>query len=112
MRYFFPNLIEHERMIPLLVFYIHIVAAAYVFTKRWQNENTAEAFIAVGFMTVVFFVGWTAATFILKLFVDQEGLGKLFDRDAMSLMLLTILEAGLYSMYFKKKRAKLPLSSK
>ena len=99
-------------MIPLLVFYIHIVVSAYVFTKRWQDENTAEAFIAVGFMTVLFFVGWTASTFMLKLFVDQEGLGRLLDRDAMSLVLLTILEAGLYSTYFKKKRAKLPPSTK
>jgi len=91
-------------MIPLVIFYIHIVAGVYVFTKRWQDDNTAEAFIAVGFMTVVFFVGWAVSTYVLKLFVNQEGFGNFFDRDAMSLTLLTFVEAGLYSMYGKKKR--------
>lgn len=99
-------------MIPLVVFYIHIVATAYIFTKRWQDEGKAEAFIAVGFMTVVFFVGWSVSTFILKLIIDQEGFGKLFDRDAMSLTLLALLEAGLYSMYFKKKGSKSPINTK
>lgn len=90
-------------MIVLLIFYAHIVTAAYVFTKRWQEEDKREAFLAVGFMTLIFLVGWSVATFILKLFVEQEGLGKWFDRDAMSLVLLTLLEILLYSMYFKHK---------
>lgn len=95
-------------MIPLFVFYLHVVAATYVFTKRWQEENRAEAFLAVGFMALIFFVGWSVSTFILKLFVDQGGLGKFFDRDAMSLVLLTILETGLYSLYFTKRKRGAP----
>ena len=90
-------------MIPLFVFYIHVVAAAYLYTKRWQVEGKAEAFLAVGFMVLIFFSGWSVSTFILKLVVGREGLGRFFDRDAMSLLLLTILEAGLYVFYFKKK---------
>lgn len=91
-------------MIALFVFYLHVVAAVYVFTKRWQDENRREAFLAVCFMVLIFFVGWSVSTFILKIFVAQQGLGKFFDRDAMSLVLLTILEGGLYSLYFKKRK--------
>jgi len=91
-------------MISIFVFYVHIIAGAYVFTKRWQEENTAEALLAVAFMTVVFLVGWSLSTFILKIVVDQGGLGRLFDRDAMSLTLLTVLEVALYSLYYRKKR--------
>lgn len=93
-------------MIVLFVFYIHVVAAVYVFTKRWQEESATEAFIAVGFMVLIFVVGWSVSTFIVKLFVEQEGFGKWFDPDAMSLLLLTILESVLYWMYFSNKKRK------
>lgn len=91
-------------MIVLCIFYLHVVAAAYVFTKRWQETNTKEAFLAVGFMALVFFVGWSVATLVLQLFIEQEGLGKWFDRDAMALVFLTVLEIVLYAMYFQRKK--------
>ena len=89
-------------MIPILVFYLHVVATVYVFTKRWQEENRTEAFVAVAFMALVFFAGWSVSTFILKLLIGQEGLGKFFERDALSLILLTMLEVALYSLYFTR----------
>jgi drug/metabolite transporter (DMT)-like permease len=91
-------------MIVLCIFYLHVVAAAYVFTKRWQETNTKEAIVAVGFMALVFFVGWSVATVILQFFIEREGLGKWFDRDAMALVLLTVLETVLYSTYFQRKK--------
>ena len=93
-------------MVPVFIFYGHVVAAAYVFTKRWQEEGTAEAFLAVGFMALVFFVGWSVATFLLKLVVDQSGWGVFFDRDAMSLTLLMLIEAALYYAYFRRQGRK------
>jgi uncharacterized membrane protein YhdT len=93
-------------MIPVFIFYLHVVAAVYVFTRRWQEEGYAEAFLAVGFMALVFFVGWSVATFIMKLFVGQAGFGKFFDRDAMSLTLLTAIEVGLYYLYFFGRKRK------
>jgi uncharacterized membrane protein YhdT len=91
-------------MIPLLVFYIHIVAAAYVFTKRWQEAGTSESFVAVGFMTIVFLVGWSVTSFLIRFAMEPEGFGRIFDRDAASLVLLTALEAVVYSIYFKRRR--------
>jgi hypothetical protein len=87
-------------MIPLVVFYIHVVALAAVFTKRWQEEGTGEGVLAVFFMALIFFVGWGISGFILKLFVDQAGFGPGLDRDALSLLLLTIVEGGFYYVFF------------
>lgn len=90
-------------MIPLLVFYVHIVALAAVFTKRWQEDGVVEGILGVFFMALIFFVGWAISSFIMKLFMSQEGLGTFFDRDAASLLLLTIAEAVFYYFYFREK---------
>ena len=90
-------------MIPLLVFYIHIVAAAAAFTKRWQDEGLAEGSLAVFFLALIFFVGWSITSFVLKFFVDQDGLSEWLDRDAMALLLLTAAEAVFYYFYLKEE---------
>jgi len=92
-------------MVALLVFYAHVVAMAWAFTKRWQEEGLAEGFIAVAFMVLIFFVGWSISSFILKLFMEQEGLGVFFDRDAASLVLLTAGESVLYYFFVRKEPA-------
>lgn len=90
-------------MIPLLVFYMHIVTIAAVFTKRWQEEGLGEGLLAVLFMLVIFFVGWSITSFILRLVMEQGGLGPLLDRDAASLLLLTAIESVFYYFYFRKE---------
>jgi hypothetical protein len=87
-------------MIPLVVFYVHTVALAAVFTRRWQEEGTGEGVLAVFFMALIFFVGWGISSFILKLCVDQAGFGPGLDRDALSLLLLTIVEGVFYYVFF------------
>lgn len=86
-------------MIELFVFYAHIVAVVTLFTKRWQEEGLSEAFLVVLFMTLIFFVGWSITTFLMKLLMDKEGFGMFLDRDAASLLLLTIGECVLYYFY-------------
>jgi hypothetical protein len=92
-------------MIPLLVFYAHVVAVVAVFTKRYQDENIGEGFLAVFFMGLIFFVGWAMASFIMKLVMPQEGLTTWFDRDAASLLLLTLAESVLYYFYFREDQS-------
>jgi hypothetical protein len=87
-------------MIPLVVFYVHTVAMTAVFTKRWQEEGTGEGFLAVFFMALIFFVGWGISSFVLKLVVDQAGLGPGLDRDSLSLLLLTLAEGAFYYVFF------------
>ena len=89
-------------MIPLLVFYIHIVAVSAAFTKWWQEEGFAEGLLAVFFTALIFFVGWSISSFIMKLMMPREGLGILLDRDAASLLLLTASEGVFYYFYLRK----------
>ena len=88
-------------MIPLVVFYLHTVAVAAAFTKRWQDEGLAEGFLAVFFIALIFFVGWSMSSFIMKLLMPSEGLGPFFDRDAASLVLLAAMEAVFYTFYLR-----------
>lgn len=93
-------------MIAVFIFYIHVVLAVAIFTKRWQESGTADAFLAVGFMALIFGVGWSVSTVFLKFFFEKPGLGVWFDRDAMSLVLLTMMEAVFYWAYYKREKKK------
>ena len=95
-------------MVELLVFYIHVVAVVTMFTKRWQEEGISEAFLVVFFMGLIFFVGWSITTFLMKLLMEKEGLGLFFDRDAASLLLLTAGESILYFFYLKDEKKPQP----
>ncbi|MEO8166990.1 MAG: hypothetical protein ABI623_01995 [bacterium] len=88
-------------MIPLLVFYLHTVAVVAIFTRRYQAEGIGEGFLAVFFIALIFFVGWAMASFVMKLVMPAEGFAVWFDRDAASLLLLTLAESVLYYYYFK-----------
>ncbi|MBI5216256.1 MAG: hypothetical protein HY960_10935 [Ignavibacteriae bacterium] len=86
-------------MIILFVFYLHTVAAIYSFTKRWQETNFIWGFLSVILIVLVFSVGWTLADSLLKLVIEKPGLGPMFDRDAMALSLVTIIE--ILFLYFQ-----------
>jgi hypothetical protein len=91
-------------MIELLVFYAHIVGISAGFTKRWHEDGLVEGILAVVTMLLIFFVGWAMASFIVKLFMDPEGFGRLFDRDAAGLLLLTLGEAVFYYFYYREEK--------
>jgi len=88
-------------MIELIIFYLHVVTFAAVYTKRWQEEGVKEGVLSVIFMMLIFFVGWSMASFIVKLLLPAQGMAKTFDNDAAALTLLTIAEAVFYYFYFK-----------
>jgi hypothetical protein len=92
-------------VIPLLVFYIHVVGIAAGFTRRWQDEGVAEGFLAVFFMSLIFFVGWGIAGFLMKLVMAEEGLGPLCNRDALSLLFLTLGEGVFYYFFLRESPA-------
>ena len=89
-------------MVALIVFYLHIVTFAAVFTKRWQEEGLKEGFLGVIFMGLIFFVGWSMASFVVKVVMPAGGLGRAFDNDAAALTLLTCTEAIFYYFYFRR----------
>jgi len=90
-------------VIPLLVFYIHIVAVAAGFTRRWQDEGLGEGLLAVFFMALIFFVGWSMASFLMKLLISAGDARAVLNRDAASLLLLTAGEAVFYYFYLKSE---------
>lgn len=91
-------------MVPLAVFYIHVLAATYGFTKRYQEEGLAEGLLAVFFVSLIFFVGWSITSFLLKFVIDQRGFGPLLDRDALSLLILTAGEVLFYYYFLRDDR--------
>ncbi len=93
-------------MVILFVFYIHVIAAAVAFTRRWQEGDAKEGLMAVGFVVLIFVVGWQMATFVAKLLVEERGFGKWLDRDAFSLLLLTAVEAVFFLVLTRRRRAR------
>ena len=94
-------------MITLFIFYAHVIAAVALYTKRWQEENWKEGILAVLFLLLIFSVGWSISTVLLKLVMDEKGLGKWFDRDTASLALLAVLESIFFYIQTKRKKHKL-----
>ena len=90
-------------MIPLIVFYLHVVFVATLFTKRWQEEGTTEGILAVLFSGLIFFVGWSMSSFIVKL-LSPDGTVLGIDRDSASLLFLTAAEAVFYRFYLRGDR--------
>ena len=90
-------------MIPLLVFYAHVVFIAGLFTKRWQDEGIPEGILAVVFSGLIFFVGWSMSSFIIRL-IAENGFIAGVDRDSASLLLLTAAEALFYRFYLGSER--------
>ncbi len=91
-------------MVILFVFYLHVIAAVVAFTRRWQSGDVKEGILAVGFVVLIFVVGWQMATFAVKLVVDEKGFGKWLDRDALSLVVLTAAEAVFLLIQTRRKR--------
>ena len=88
-------------MIPLLVFYIHIIAFTVAFTTEYQKEGLGAGLLSVGFFVLIFSVGWSISSFVLKYVIAEAGFGFWLNRDALSLVLLTIAEGFFYFLYFR-----------
>lgn len=87
-------------MLTGLIFAIHILFILIIFTKKWQDENLSTAFLNVGLIIILFSVGWTITGMIAKAIMEPEGLGREFNRDTFSLVLLTITEFFFYRFYY------------
>ena len=93
-------------MITLFIFYAHVIAAVTLYTKRWQEANWKEGLLAVGFLLLVFSVGWSISTFIMKLLVGEKGFAVWLDRDTLSLLLLAVMECTFFSIQIRRRRGK------
>ena len=94
-------------MITLFIFYVHVVAAVILYTKRWQEADWKEGLLGVGFLLLIFSVGWSITTFIMKLLVSEKGFAVWLDRDTLALLLLGVLEGIFFYVQMKRKKRKL-----
>ncbi len=100
-------------MVSAFIFIIHAVVAVYAFV-RYKKEGIGEGLLAVGFVVVIFAVGWTIATMLTNLLFTPEWFVKWFyqpldsnfwvavreefNRDTISLLILTMGEAVFYKV--------------
>lgn len=89
-------------MISAFIFFLHLLFALVIFTKKWQTENLKSGFLNLGLIGILFAVGWSITGIITKIVMEEKGLGLFFDRDAFSLTLLAIGEFFFYSFYYKE----------
>ena len=89
-------------MISAFIFFLHLIFALVVFTKKWQSESLKSGFLNLGLIAVLFAVGWSITGIIAKALMNERGLGLYFDRDAFSLTLLTIGEMFFYRIYYRE----------
>jgi hypothetical protein len=90
-------------MVPVIIFYLHVIFIIYIFTKNYIDEGFTSGLLSVIFIVVIFSVGWTISEFVFSLFMADKGLGLLFPRAAFSLLFLTIAETIFYNYYYGKK---------
>ena len=91
-------------MITALIFSTHLVFMLVIFTKKWQGESLSSAFTNLALMIILFAVGWSISTSVVKVFIDSKGFGIQFDADAISLTLLTIAEFFFYRFYYREDK--------
>lgn len=89
-------------MIPVFVFWLHITAAVYLFSKKYYEETLGEALLSLAFAAIIFTAGWTLSSFIVNFTIGFKGLSRTFNGDSLSLILLTVLEIIFYHFWFKK----------
>ncbi len=87
-------------MISALIFAAHLVFVTYIFTKKWQDESLSSAFINLALVIVLFAIGWSISTSVVKIFIESKGFGIHFDADTISLTLLSIAEYFFFKFYY------------
>lgn len=88
-------------MISALIFIIHLIFIILLFYRSRNAESAGRAVINVLFVLLIFSVGWALTAFIINLIIPFEGMGKHFDRDTITLTLLTVAEVFFYKNFFR-----------
>ena len=104
-------------MVAAFIFILHIVAAGYVFWSQRRKGGTSEGVLAVGFVAIVFAVGWTIATMLTNLLFTPEFFVRWyyaetdsvllrvlrleFSRDTIPLLILTFAESVFYYLFLR-----------
>ncbi len=93
-------------MINAFIFFLHFIFILYIFTKKWQEESLSSSFINLALITLLFTVGWAVSSSLTQLFINKKGLGIYYDRDAISLTILAVVEYFFYKIYYFEDKKK------
>ncbi|MCU0452589.1 MAG: hypothetical protein MUE68_02945 [Bacteroidetes bacterium] len=104
-------------MISFLIFVLH-VALAVVLGYRGRKEGASGVALGVSLVVLLFAIGWTLATFVIRLVWPEQGIGLVIDdwadtptkrflyreitADTASLVLLTLGELLFYFWYLRR----------
>ena len=88
-------------MVIAFIFLIHVFFIIYIVFKKWKKESFGSAFIDLSLMIILFSVGWSISTMVCKIFFDPIGFGKYFDRNTISIFVLSVAEFFFYRFYYK-----------
>ena len=91
-------------MISAFIFFAHLMFILFIFTKKWQEDSLGTAFINLFLIILLFSVGWSIATSVVKIFFDAKGFGLHFDANTISLTILSIAEFLFYRIYYRDNK--------
>ncbi|MBL1212162.1 MAG: hypothetical protein HND52_02295 [Ignavibacteriae bacterium] len=89
-------------MASAIVFILHIIFIFTIFFIKKKNESLSSAFQNVILIIILFAIAWAFITMIVNQLIEPQGFGKEFDRDGISLVIVTIIESIFYYKYYKK----------
>lgn len=87
-------------MIDLLIYHLHLIGAAYAFTKRWQDEGVRSGLMAVILIGLVFTIVWALMGPIARLILPNSAAGDILTSDTLSLLLTLAVEAPFFLVFF------------
>jgi hypothetical protein len=115
-------------MIIAVIYFLHVIFAAYAFCRSYQSEGWLQAFLNLGFIITLFAVSLTVCELIVGIFIPDSGYMiqlpgnqvvlfllkisgfyaqqgttvTLTPKDSITLIFVTVLEFFFYKFYFKK----------
>ncbi len=90
-------------MASAIIFSLHLIFIVFIFYIKKKNESISSAFQNLFLIIVLFAIGWAFITMIVNQLLEPQGFGKEFDRDGISLAVLTIVEVIFYYKYYGKE---------
>lgn len=96
-------------MIELLIFYLHVLAALYAFTKNWQSLTIKDGLLAVTVFALMFTIGWAMTGTLSYKIYPKAWESIYFNHNTLSLVLLSIPESFFfYHFYYKSDYTLIP----
>lgn len=80
---------------------LHVLFVIFVFIQKNKAESTGAAFNNIFLIMILFAVGWAISAMVINQIFEPAGFGKYFDRDTITLSLLTLGEVFFYRIFYK-----------